>query len=398
MHRPVDPVVGVDLGQAVRVARGQGGTGDEVGGHRHERDETPVTRHGRATTVAGFGVGGRDAADVGVPVRVGAVPDVDVRRGEVARSRSGAPVGQQRRVVGVRGEGHHPTVVADRGFADAPVAERGVGRIGGRSRHRCGATLRADRQGQIDERDRGEIRSRRAELLRVGDQCALTADRRRIQRADVVGRTRLEARAAGGRHELPIAERTVVRPGVHGLAAGVDRLAALALRQPHRVQVPPVALIVVAEQVVTHLGDDGHRAAVGADHRHHRVAGAHPVGRHGELDHRTIGPVLEEHRARACVGDPGPRPGCPGVHDQLTVAADGRRLGHHGRSNGDARRWDGVHRGAQRSGGVADAKRRQDRGRPPEEEPPPKLSGAVHVCVSSLPLSNALQAYWRGAK
>ena len=139
-----------------RGARREHGAGDEVGGRALERDVAPVVGDRRVAAVA---VGGRrrrrrrprhcrrGAAGL-------AVPHVDLRRGVAARRRRRSTTpGPGRRRPASDGERHEPTVVGDRRFVQAVVAEGRRRRRGRAAGDRLGAALLAERDRAVDDGD-----------------------------------------------------------------------------------------------------------------------------------------------------------------------------------------------------------------------------------------------------
>ena len=178
---------------------------------------------------------------------------------------------------------------------------RAVGSRRGSASDRYGVPRQADRDGEIDNDDPDQIRLRCVELVGVGDHRCGTGDSRRKSRVDVVRCGLVVAAVGVRRDQFPTVERST------------------AARQLHPVHVPPVAGVVVAEEVQGHLGQYNGVAAVATDDREHAVADAGAWQRCGQFDLAAVGAVTEPHGAGALVAFGGRR---ARVHDESAIAGD----------------------------------------------------------------------------
>jgi hypothetical protein len=247
--------------------------------------------------------GGPD--DCRVDIGVEPVPDVDLRAGELARDLARTPIGVGLGGVGVGSERDVETVVGQGRFAETRVLVGAVRCRGRRARDRDRVPRLTGGLGHVDDDDAVDVGLRGVELVGVGDHRTAAGDRRREPRIDVVGRALVAGAVVVGRDQLPPVERSATA------------------RQLHPIDVPATFVVVVAEQIEWHLGDDGGVAAVAADDREHAVAEAHARLRCGQLDLAAIGTVPQPHGAGPPVVGVGRR---TGVHDETTVAGH-RRIG-----------------------------------------------------------------------
>ena len=133
--------------------------------------------------------------------------------------------------------------------------------------------------GEVDDDDARQLLLRSVELVGVGDHRTGAGDGRRESRVDVVGGGGVVAAERVGGDQLPAVER------------------AAAVRQLDAIHVPPIAGVVVAEQVERHLGEHDGVATIAADHREGAVTDSGTWLRLGQLDLAAVRAIAQPHRA-----------------------------------------------------------------------------------------------------